>query len=135
MTISRPRVLARGIAALAFAIAFAAFTAAAPFIGGGTSMVAPAVAAGVAALCLAGLAYAAFTLAGGAPGRARRAYRFAQVGVFAIPVAGLGGGLVAWTASGDVTNFGVSVWATAIAWLALLLPIRGQARDMRSAAQ
>lgn len=135
MTISRPRVLARGIVAFAFALAYAIFTVSAPAAGGGTTMIAPAVATGVAALCLAGLAMAAFALYNGEPRRARPPYRVAQVGVIAIPVAGLGAGLVVWMVSGDIANFGVSVWSTAIAWLALLLLIRGQARDMRSAAQ
>jgi hypothetical protein len=120
---------------VAFALAFASFTVATPFVRGDTSMIAPAVATGFAALSLAGLALAAFALYDGAAVRARRPYRLAQVGVFVIPVAGLGTGLAVWMVSADVADFGRAVWATAIAWLALLLLIRGQARDMRSAAQ
>ncbi len=135
MSISRPRVLARGIAALAFAIVFATFTIATPFFGEGRNVIAPAVACGVAAVALAGLAMSAFSLYDGASPNARTPFRIAHVGVFAIPVAGLVTGAVIAAVDGDAAVFGVAVWGTAIPWLVHLFLIRGQARDLRSAAQ
>jgi hypothetical protein len=135
MTSSRPRILARGIAALAFALIFATFTIATPFFGQGRNIIAPAVACGVAAVALAGLAMSAFALYDGASRNARTPFRVAHVGVFAIPVAGLVTGAVVAAVDGDAAIFGVAAWSTAIAWLVHLFLIRGQARDLRSAAQ
>jgi hypothetical protein len=133
MTSSRPRVLARGIAALAFALIFATFTIATPFFGEGQAVIAPAVAGGVAAVALAGLAMSAFALYDGASRNARTPFRIAHVGVFAIPVAGLVTGVVVWLTSGDAAVLGVAAWGTGLAWLIHLFLIRGQARDLRSA--
>lgn len=135
MSYSRPRVLIRGLVALGFALVFATFTIASPFVGDGRVIVAPAVAAGVAAVALAGLAMSAFALYDGAAKNARQPMRIAHVGVFAIPVAGLVTGAVIWLTSGDATVIGVAVWGTGIVWLVHLFLIRGQARDLRSAAQ
>ncbi len=135
MSYSRPRVLARGIVALAFALVFASFTVSSAFVDEGQAIIAPAVAAGVAAVALAGLALSAFALYDGAAAKARRPMRIAHTGVFAIPVSGLVTGAVVWLASDDATVIGIAVWGTALAWLVHLILVRGQARDVRSATQ
>lgn len=134
MSTSRPRILARGITALAFALIFATFTIGTPFFGDGRAVIAPAVASGVAAVALAGLAMSAFALYDGASRNARTPFRIAHVGVFAIPVAGLVTGAVIAAVEADAAILGVAAWTTAVAWLVHLFLIRGQARDLRSAS-
>lgn len=131
MTISRPRLLVRGIVALAFALVYVLFTVAGPIADGDKSLIAPRVMTGVGTLCLAAVALAAIALYDGAPRRARRPYRVALVCGAGIPVAGLGTGLIVWIATGSFTNFGISIWAAGLTLLTPLILLRGQARDMR----
>src|SRR5262245_857141 len=130
---SRPRLLLRGIVALGLAFVFAGFAVGAPFVEADAEIIAPAVAAGVAAISLSGLAMSAFALYDKSMASALPGYRIARWGVPAVPVAGLATGVVTWLVSGDATIMGVAVWGTGIVWLVLLLLIARHSRDMRLA--
>lgn len=140
MPISRTRLFLRGIVAAGFAAAFAATAVTGPFVEE-SKFFAAAVALGVGAIALAGLAWSAIALYQATSAnpvdaqraaKARPGYRLAQWGLLAIPLAGLGAGVVTWLAYDEITNLGIAVWATGVVLLILLLLIRRHGRDIRA---
>lgn len=131
----RVRVVTRAVLAALVAVIFAGAAVGLGVSDQGAAAYGPLAALVVAAIALAALAVSSYVLLKSGPRPAWPSFRVAFWATWAIPVAGLGVGLITSIVDSNIGHLGVAAWATGVVWLIELLLMRRYPGDLRLAPQ